>query len=471
MSQTIPQAPLEGDEETTQFGYKSELRRTLGFFSTFAVSFSLMSITTGLFANFGFGLNAAGPRFVWTWPIVGLGNVLIALTLAHLASRIPLSGYAYQWSARMVSLGYGWFPGWLALVGWLTGTAGVSYAFASYFCPFIGLGAETGTVVSVTVATLVIWAVIHLVGLRFAAALNNFSVIAEIVGTLLVGLGLFVWVYLNGGPHIDLMSDAGPATAGLGGFAISSLTAAYTLTGFEGAADLAEESGKPTKSVPKAIVNSVLISAVGGFVVLLGFTLAIPNVEDISASLTPLLAIVDAHFGPLVSSLFMILVFISIFACGLINLAAVSRLSWSMARDAVLPGSKHLVKVSKVNRIPYVAIISATVISILFTLGAQVEAIITSVSSVAVYTSYALIIIAGLWNKTGVIQPAGGFSLGRWFKPIGILAIAWVIVMDLALTLPAQNNVAGYSGLVVLALGVLWYFIRIRPLSRARTGS
>jgi amino acid transporter len=278
-------------------------------------------------------------------------------------------------------------------------------------------------------------------------------------------------VYLNGGPHIDLMSDAGPATAGLGGFAISSLTAAYTLTGFEGAADLAEESGKPTKSVPKAIVNSVLISAVGGFVVLLGFTLAIPNVEDISASLTPLLAIVDAHFGPLVSSLFMILVFISIFACGLINLAAVSRLSWSMARDAVLPGSKHLVKVSKVNRIPYVAIISATVISILFTLGAQVEAIITSVSSVAVYTSYALIIIAGLWNKTGVIQPAGGFSLGRWFKPIGILAIAWVIVMDLALTLPAQNNVAGYSGLVVLALGVLWYFIRIRPLSRARTGS
>ncbi|SDH61636.1 Amino acid transporter [Leifsonia sp. 98AMF] len=459
---------LVDGEETTQFGYKSELRRTLGFFSTFAVSFSLMSITTGLFANYGFGLNAAGPVFVWTWPIVGLGNVLIALTLAHLATRVPLAGYAYQWSARMVSLGYGWFPGWLALVGWLTGTAGVAYAFASYFCPFVGMGSSTGTIVAVTIVTLVAWAVIHLVGLRFASALNNFSVVAEIVGTLLVGLALFVWVFLNGGTHVDLFSNTGAATAGLGGFALSSLTAAYTLTGFEGAADLAEESGKPTKSVPKAIVNSVLISAIGGFVVLLGFTLAIPNVQEIQASPTPLLAIVEAHFGNVVSSLFMVLVFIAIFACGLINLAAVSRLGWSMARDSVLPGSKHLVKVSTINRVPYVAIIAATVISILFTLGAQIEAIITSVSSVAVYTSYALIIIAGMWNRTGIVQPADGFSLGRWFKPIGVLAILWIIVMDLALTLPAQNNVAGYSGLVVLALGVLWYFIRIRPLARTR---
>lgn len=454
------------DEATTEaFGYKSELRRSMGFFSTFAVSFSLMSVTTGLFANFGFGLNADGPRFVWTWPIVSVGNILIALSLAHLASRVPLAGYAYQWSARMVSLGYGWFPGWLALVGWLTGTAGVAYAFASYFCPLVGLGSATRTIVAVTIIVLISWAVVHLVGLRFASGLNNFSVIAELTGTLLVGLVLLVIVLLRG-THVDLAASTGANVAGLGGFAISSLTAAYTLTGFEGAADLAEESGQPTASVPRAIIRSVVISAIVGFLVLLGFTLAIPNIRDVAASPTPLLLIVQSHLGNGIANVFMVLVFIAIYACGLINLAAVSRLSWSMARDDVLPASAYLKKVSERSRVPYNAIISATVISILFTLVAKAEAIITSVSSVAVYTSYALIIIAGLINKTQIRGATEGFSLRRWYKPISYVAIAWIIIMDIALTVPAQNHVAAIAGLVTLALGVVWYFARIRQLTR-----
>jgi len=58
-----PVTTRDDDARTVEvFGYQPELRRSMGFFSTFAISFSLMSITTGIFANYGFGLQQAGIR-------------------------------------------------------------------------------------------------------------------------------------------------------------------------------------------------------------------------------------------------------------------------------------------------------------------------------------------------------------------------------------------------------------------------
>src|SRR3981189_1329397 len=96
-------------------GYKPELRRSLRFFSMFAIAFSIISITTGIFLNYGFGLSYWGPAAIWTWPIVGVGNMMIALVVAELGTRIPLAGYAYQWSARLVNPSYGWFGGFAGL--------------------------------------------------------------------------------------------------------------------------------------------------------------------------------------------------------------------------------------------------------------------------------------------------------------------------------------------------------------------
>src|SRR5262250_3940160 len=74
-------------------GYKPELRRSLRFFSMFAIAFSIISITTGIFLNYGFGLSYWGPAAIWTWPIVGACNMMIALVVAELGTRIPLAGY------------------------------------------------------------------------------------------------------------------------------------------------------------------------------------------------------------------------------------------------------------------------------------------------------------------------------------------------------------------------------------------
>src|SRR6202161_1492094 len=108
---SVPAQPTVDSSESIlqRAGYKPELRRSLRFFSMFAIAFSIISITTGIFLNYGFGLSYWGPASIWTWPIVGVGNLMVALVVAELGTRIPLAGYAYQWSARLVNPTYGWF--------------------------------------------------------------------------------------------------------------------------------------------------------------------------------------------------------------------------------------------------------------------------------------------------------------------------------------------------------------------------
>src|SRR5438132_11866784 len=82
-------------------GYKQELERTLGRFSSFAAGFSYISILTGMFQTFYLGYDAGGPAFFWTWPVVFLGQLLVALCFAELAAHYPLAGSVYQWAKQI----------------------------------------------------------------------------------------------------------------------------------------------------------------------------------------------------------------------------------------------------------------------------------------------------------------------------------------------------------------------------------
>jgi hypothetical protein len=63
---TVVTAGDAEEEILARAGYKPELRRSLRFFSMFAIAFSIISITTGIFLNYGFGLSYWGPASIWT---------------------------------------------------------------------------------------------------------------------------------------------------------------------------------------------------------------------------------------------------------------------------------------------------------------------------------------------------------------------------------------------------------------------
>jgi amino acid transporter len=95
------------DEELERFGYRQQFVRSLRHFESFAVAFSFISITTGIFTTYGFALATGGTRAIWTWPIVIVGQSLVALVYGALSVRVPLSGYSYQWASRLANVAVG----------------------------------------------------------------------------------------------------------------------------------------------------------------------------------------------------------------------------------------------------------------------------------------------------------------------------------------------------------------------------
>jgi amino acid transporter len=429
-------ASQDGDEQAlARLGYRQELKRTLGYFSSFALSFSVICITSGLFANYGDGLRVGGPAFIWTWLIVGAGQFLVAMVFAQLARQIPLSGYAYQWTRRLAGERLALWAGWMMIVQFVTGMAGVAYALASYLVPFFGFANSSRNIVVATVATLVLAALINHFGIRLASMVNDFSVIAEILGTVVIGF-LLLGISLVRKIHPIGYLFSHPAQPGgmayLGAFLASSLMSVWTLGGFEAAANVAEETHFPERRIPTAILLSEVIAVLLGLAVLIGFTLAIPSLETASHHATPLLYIIGSYFPPYVVGAALTLVSIAIFACVLANLTTLTRLVWAMARDGKLPASRFLAKVS-IHKVPANAIWVVIPITAIFTIWAQVEVVIMAICTFTMYVTYGMVVGAVLWGKNQGTVVRGAQEQKGVSRGVCIAALTWLVSITVLL--------------------------------------
>ena len=144
------------DEVLERFGYRQQFVRSLRHFESFAVAFSFISITTGIFTTYAFALAVGGTRAIWTWLIVIAGQALVALVYGALSVRVPLSGYSYQWASRLANTGVGWWFGWMSFAFLTIVTVSVDYGLVQVaFQPLIG---ETFSPTSAALETLVVLA-------------------------------------------------------------------------------------------------------------------------------------------------------------------------------------------------------------------------------------------------------------------------------------------------------------------------
>jgi amino acid transporter len=469
---------LAGDEQALErFGYRQELNRTLGYFSSFALSFSVICITSGLFANYGDGLRAGGPAFIWTWLIVGAGQFLVAMVFAQLARQIPLSGYAYQWTRELAGQQVAWWAGWIMIVQFVTGMAGVAYALASYLVPFFGVTNTSHNIVIATVLTLVLAALINHFGIRLASLVNDFSVIAEILGTVVIGF-LLLGIALVRKVHPLGYLFSHPAQPGgvayIGAFVASSLMSVWTLGGFEAAANVAEETHHPEKRIPSAIVISEVVAVLLGLAVLIGFTLAVPSLETASHHATPLLYIIGSYFPNYVVATALGLVSIAIFACVLANLTTLTRLVWSMARDGELPASRFLSRVS-VHKVPANAIWVVIPITAVFTIWAQVEVVIMAICTFAMYATYGMVVASVLWGRNRRSEQRAEQERKQVSRALCIAALVWIVSITglllfmTATSLSHQTFIEAAIATGLLALAGIFYSWLHRKNRRSAT--
>jgi amino acid transporter len=459
------------EEILARAGYKPELRRSLRFFSMFAIAFSIISITTGIFLNYSFGLQHWGPASIWTWPIVGVGNLMIALVVAELGTRIPLAGYAYQWSARLVNPTYGWFVGFAGLLYMTVGGGAIMLTVASplLLSEFNVNTPSARLVLGVALLLMLLPVIINIISIQVAARVNNIAVFTEIIGTVVFGVLLFV-----------LWADKSkPSPYGVGilgnttniyhdptwyAFALAGLIGAFTLVGFELAADMSEDAVSPRSSVPRGVIWAVAGSAVLGMIALIGFTLAIPDlklVENPKLSPLPLLTIAGYWLPSWLVKVFIAFVIFSMFAILVVGAGAQARLVYSMARDNMLPFSGFLRKVNASTQTPIVALRVLAVID----LGAtwygylQTSAFLTLVGATAIipYIIYFLITAGYAYKRRTLDSLPGVFSLGRWAWPVIIFVLLYSALIIVDLSVPSafhsSDKVLGYGA----GVAVLWY--------------
>lgn len=415
-------------ERLRAFGYEPKLARNMGGFSAFAVSFSLISVLTGIFANFNFGYREAGEGTLWTWTLVAAGQYLVAIVMARLAVRFPIAGYGYQWAARLMGTGYGFFIGWFLLLQFVTGFPGICQTLAATLASMTGGGGEEA-VRSMTVAVIIGISAIHLAGIRWAARINDLGVYAEIAGVagLLV---LLAGAWLMSGKAQPVI--AAPEAGGLSGLARSLLLGAFCLTGFEAAADLAEETRDPVRQVPRAVMTSHVSAALSGLTMIALLLLCARNIPGLATHPDPLSLIIQTALGPRLAAFLGWVVLLSVLACGVASMATASRLVFSLARDNVLPFSPSLARVTARTHTPRNAIFLVAALSIIAIYAFRRIEIITGISAVAAFTGYAGIMLAVLLEERRVKGRNEKSSEGVR----ATLALAWSIAVVLALILP-----------------------------------
>lgn len=454
-----------------ELGYKQELTRNLSGFSNFAVSFSIISILSGCITSYAIAMNSGGPIAIsWGWPLVGGFVVLVALAMAEVCSVYPTAGGLYYWAGRLARTNkrqWAWFVGWFNFLGEVAVTAAVDYGAAVTWMAFLNL--TVGLDVSAT-STFVCFLVILLShGLLNAFGVNLVRLLSSVSAWWhLVGAGVIVAIlafvpdkHQSPGMVFGQFVNNNGWSAAPYAFLIGLLMAQYTFTGFDASAHVAEETKNAAVNAPKGIVNSVLVSLVAGWVLLLAVTFAIQDYDGAVGSdtgLPPAQIFIDAT-GHTVGMVLLFICAVAQFFCGMACVTSSSRMSYAFSRDNALPGSRLWSQVNPRTGTPTNSIWLVTLGAIVLASPALVSVTaylaVTSIAVIGLYIAYVTPVLLRRLNPD--FKP-GKWNLGRWSAPVGWVAVAWVIFICILFMLPpaypVDVNTFNYAPIAVAVVAL-----------------
>lgn len=473
-SQAALRGAASSDEaDLAAMGYTQTLHRTMGPFTSFALAFSMVSINTGVVTLFSDPFTRVGGIGILLWIVVIPLVACIVLVYAHLSARMPVTGYAYQWSSRLVNKGYGWFTGWIAMISFIAGTAGTAAAIGSVFAPEIWADPTQGQIQALSIAATVVVCALNIFGIKIATRMNDLGATIELIGTvvLIVVLVAGLLFFFGQTQGINLLVDTTPASGTpitFSTIALATLLPVNVLLGWEGAADLAEETLDPRRAAAQAMIRAVAVSAIFGLGLFALLALAIPGpiADFLKQAENPVILVVRQRFGNLAAGLMLFVTFASIFSCLIANMAVATRMSFALSRDNMLPGSSLMAKVSDRTGTPVGSILFITVVAILlnFASGGFVTAIYSMVGLTYYMTYFLTLVGAIIAYRSGGIPsaPKGLFGLGRWLVPTAVVGILWTICVIATFTLPDESHPGAIVTLVVLIIGAAWWLLKLR---------
>src|SRR5215469_8854468 len=185
-----------------QLGYRQELRRALGFFSSFAVQWTCIAIAGGLALSIGAGYTQVGGVFFWAWIIGGGLQMIVGMSIAEGVSAYPLAGGSYQIINRILGgrSSLGWQIGWWLIIAHIAAVATEAYGISPFILSWFGV-TLTGhwQTLGWAVLLIVLSTILNLTAVKIAAWFNNsVGVVAEFLAIGIVIIGVLVAVIFTG---------------------------------------------------------------------------------------------------------------------------------------------------------------------------------------------------------------------------------------------------------------------------------
>ncbi|KAJ1284233.1 hypothetical protein BS78_03G189300 [Paspalum vaginatum] len=492
----------EGDDVKLRLlGYKPQLKRDLSAVSNFAVTFSIVSVLTGVTTLFGTGLQFGGPvTMVYGWPVAGAFTLAVGLAMAEICSAYPTSGGLYFWSARLCAhRAWGpfaaWLTGWFNIVGQWAVTTSVDYSLAQLIQVIIllGTGGKNGggylaskyVVIAFHAAILLSHAVINSFPITWLSFFGQFAAAWNMLGVFVLMIAVptvaterasaeFVFTHFNtdngAGIHSNLYI-----------FVLGLLMSQYTLTGYDASAHMTEETKNADKNGPIGIISAIGISIVVGWGYILGITFA---VKDVPYLLSPdndaggyaiaevFYLAFKGRYGNGVGGIICLgIVAVAVYFCGMSSVTSNSRMAYAFSRDGAMPFSSVWHKVNK-QEVPINAVWLSALVALcmaLPSLGSLVAfQAMVSIATIGLYISYALPILFRVTLARKYFAP-GPFNLGRYGVLVGWVAVLWVatitVLFSLPVTYPVTKDTLNYTP---VAVGGLFCLVLSSWVLRAR---
>jgi amino acid transporter len=461
----------EDEKLLHRLGYAQELFRAMGGFRNFAISFTIISILAGCLTSYWVGFERGGPvAITYGWLLVGLMSTLIALSMAEIASAYPTAGGLYYWASKLGSPGWGWATGWFNLIGQVAVTAAIGYGLAT-FATVLGnywfayttkmddwFGASANASIYIMYAFLLgLACLINMFKVSITSLLNQISAYWHMVGVAVIVVILII-VPDNHQSFSYVFSET-VNNSGFGNpddnfsnltfwfvFGLGLLLSQYTITGFDASAHTAEETRNASRGAAVGMYMAVVVSVIFGWILLLAVTFQLPSTQfgvELGLDVGYIVPFSWAESMSQNWAEFLLLIcVVAQFFCVTASVTSASRMMFAFSRDRAVPGHTLWRRVA-VNRVPRWAVFGIAFFAAVLMIPAAWNyfigyAVGTAIAVIGLYIAFILPVWLR-WRLGDSWDEPRAWSLGRHYKWLNPISIAWVALVTILFVFPLYD--------------------------------
>ena len=428
----------------------SELKRHMGLFQLTMYGVGL-TLGAGIYVLIGEAAGFAGNSMWISFGLAAIVAIFAGLSYAELTTLFPRAAAEYVFVKNAFKSEFiGFLIGWLTAITSMIVGATVALGFGGYFAQFLDIPITLSAISLLGGLSLV-----SFIGIRQSAWANTIFALVTITG-----LGIII--FLGFTYEVTEPVDYFESPTGMTGIILAFVLIFFAFIGFEDMANVAEEVKRPKKTIPRAIILSVIITGILYILVSLSVVRVI-NWEELGQSAAPLAAIAERSLGIQGSIALSAIALFATASTVLITLVAGSRILYGMAHNKSLPLS--LGKIHSKTKTPWIAVIGILITSIAFTL-------IGDIVIVANITVFAVVITFAMINLSVIVLRYTEPNLERSFRvPVNIgrfpllPLFGFGVTIYMAIQFEMEVMLVGFA---IMAAGALFYVIFNRKQNDAK---